>query len=111
MLGLVGQGANQDLAKPGRQLGLGRAEELAELAGGLEKRLLDQVGGIEPDPQRLADQRAGDQAQVVAIKLQEPAQRAPSPARACSRRRSGIDSMGNTETRPGRSKDPGMATV
>jgi hypothetical protein len=75
VLGLVGQGADEDLPQPGGQLGLGRAEELAELPGGLEERLLDEVGGIEPDPQRLADQRAGDQPQVVAIELQEPAQR------------------------------------
>jgi hypothetical protein len=33
------------------------------------------LGGIQPDPQRLADQRAGDQPQVVAIELEEPAQR------------------------------------
>ena len=42
---------------------------------GFQKRLLDQVGGIEPDPQRLADQRAGQQPQVVAVQLQQPPQR------------------------------------
>ena len=40
--------------------------------GVLQEGLLDQVGGIEPNPQRLADQRAGHQPEVVAIEFQEP---------------------------------------
>ena len=47
-------------------------EEPAQI---VDHGLLDQVGGVEADAQRLADQRAGHLPQVVAVELQEPAQR------------------------------------
>ena len=75
MLGLVGQGPDQDLPQPGDQLSLAGAGELRELAVGFEKRFLDQIGGVEPDLQRLADQGAGQQPEIIAIQLQQPAQR------------------------------------
>ena len=74
MLGLVGQGPNQDLAEPGNQLPLSRTSELSKLAVSLQKRLLDQVGGIELDLERWADQGAGHDPEIVPVQLQKPAQ-------------------------------------
>ena len=68
----VGQVPRQDPAQPGDQLRLGLALELVEVLVGLEQRFLDQVGGVRLAPQRGVDAGAGQQPQVVAIRLQQP---------------------------------------
>ena len=75
VLDLVGQRPGQDSPEPGDQLGLALAREASELAVGLEERLLHQVRRLELDPQCDADQRAGHQPQIVAIQLQQAAER------------------------------------
>ena len=86
---LVREVADHDPAEPGRQLQLARALKLRQVAVGFEERLLYQVRGVEPGPQRWPDQRSGQRVQVLAIPLQEAAPRDSSPARACSSKRSG----------------------
>ena len=76
VLDLVGQRAGQDAPQPGDELDArSRPAKSGEFAVGLEERLLDQVRRLELDPQGDADQRPGDQSQIVAIKLQQRAQR------------------------------------
>ena len=75
VLGLVGQGPDEDLPEPADQLGLAAAEELGELAMGLQVRLLDQVGGVEPDLESPADQGPGQDPEIAPIKLQQQAPR------------------------------------
>ncbi len=74
MLHHTGQVMDQDPPQPGQPLLLGLAPELAEVAVSLEKRLLDQVGGIDAALQVQVDLSAGQQAKVVAIELQQFAQ-------------------------------------
>ena len=71
VLDLVGQAPHQDPPQPGNQLGLASPCELGELAVGLQERFLNQVRRLELDPQSAADQRAGHQPQVVAVKLKK----------------------------------------
>ena len=75
MLGLVGEGSNQDLPEPGNQLPFPRTGELRKFSMRLQERFLDQVGGIELNLQRWADEGAGQEPEVIAVQLQEPAQR------------------------------------
>ena len=81
VLGLIGQGPNQDLPKPPDQFALSRPSELPEVAVRLQERFLDQVGRIELDLERRADKRTGQQPEIIAVQLQEPAQRRPGRLR------------------------------
>ena len=67
MPGLIGQSSDHYLPQPRDQLGLGCAEELPEFPVCFQEGFLDQVGRVEPDPQRLADHGAGYYPQVVAV--------------------------------------------
>ncbi len=72
----VGQVPRQDPPQPGDQLGLGLALELVEVLVGFQQRFLDQVGRVGLAAQRGVDAGAGQEPQVVAIRLQQPVQRA-----------------------------------
>ena len=75
MLGLVRQRPHQDLTQPGDELPLARARELCKLSVRLQERFLDQVGRIELDLERRADQRTGQEPEIIAVQFQQPAQR------------------------------------
>ncbi len=102
----VGQVPRQDLPQPGDQLRLGLALELVEVLMGFEQRFLDQVGGVRLAPQRGVDAGAGQQPQVVAIRLQQPVQGARGLTRASSINR---PMMGSPSTMGGPSPDQSLA--
>jgi hypothetical protein len=70
----VGQAAGQDLPQPGGQLSVGAPAELVEAQRGLEQGVLHQVGGVGLPPQRGVQAGAGQEAQVVAVRVQQPVQ-------------------------------------
>jgi hypothetical protein len=65
----------QDAPQPGHQLGFAFTTKLAEVPMRLQKRFLHHVGGVHFAMQPTIDLEPGQQRQVTAIQLQQPAQR------------------------------------
>ena len=84
VLDLVGEVADEDLAKPVDQFRFLVAPEIGEVAVRLEVSLLHQVRGIQRVVVTTADQRASEQMQEVAIPFQELRRAASSPLRTLS---------------------------
>ena len=74
---LVGQVADQDPPQPRHHLPLRRALEPREIPVRLQERLLHQVGGVQPQSQRGADQVLGQQPHVVVVLGEKLSERLP----------------------------------
>jgi hypothetical protein len=75
ILDLIGQGARQDAPEPGDEFTLALARKACEISVSFEECLLDQVRGFQFHAESSAHHRAGHQTQIVAVKVQQRAER------------------------------------
>src|SRR5438445_9558559 len=70
----MGEIHGQDLPEPGNPFALALPPELGEVPVGFQKRFLHEIGGINLSLQPPANLQAGQQVEIMAIKLQQPSQ-------------------------------------
>ena len=70
---------NEDFLQPGHERRFGAAAKLVEIPAGVQEGLLNQVGSIGPAAQMQIHLGAGQQLEIIAIKLQQFSQALPSP--------------------------------